>query len=177
MNTHLSLFGMFHTAVSVLPIGFGFLALLRDGKIDPRNWTGKLYLATMLIGSATSFGLLRHGFNVAHVLSIITIALLAAGIAAARSNWFGRAAAYIETISLSASFLLLMVFTTTETLTRLPVNHPIASGPDAPILGIIRLGLLVAFLSGISYQIRNLRVAGREPNDLATQNAGTLNHA
>jgi len=38
----------------------------------------------------------------------------------------------VETVSLSASFVLLMVFTTTEPLTRLPAGHRFASNAESP---------------------------------------------
>lgn len=162
MNSSLSALGIIHTTVSVLPIGFGVYALARQGKIDPRNWVGKWYLATMLFGSITAFGISKNGgFNAGHVLSAVTLSLLLAGIAANATQWFRRWSKYVETISLSTSFLLLMVFTTTETLTRLPVGHPIANGPDAPILGLVRLGLLLAYLSGVGYQVSQLRASSR----------------
>lgn len=174
MNASLTSLGIFHTIVSVLPIGFGFYALARDGKIDLRNWTGKFYLATMLIGSITAFGISRHGgFNFGHVLSAITLSLLLTGLAASRTRWFGRVSDYVETISLSTSFLLLMVFTTTETLTRLPVGNPVAADPDAPVLGAVRLGLLLAYLSGVAYQVWQVRVAhGRRRVPVAAMLSG-----
>jgi hypothetical protein len=53
----------------------------------------------------------------------------------------------------STSFLLLMVFATTETLTRLPAARPIAASQEAPVLGVVRLGLLLAFLLESAYQV------------------------
>jgi hypothetical protein len=57
----------------------------------------------------------------------------------------------------------------TETLTRLPAGHPIAAGPDAPVLMAVNLGLLAAFLVGLAYQIRQLRVTpnSAKPETLA----------
>ena len=117
-------------------------------------------MVTMLIGCLTAFGIYHHGgFNVGHVLSIITLALVLAGAFAGRDAWLGRAAAYVQTISFTTSFLLLMVFTTTETLTRLPPGHPVAASQDDPVLVPVLIGLLVTFLVGISYQVVKLRGA------------------
>jgi hypothetical protein len=150
--------GVFHTAISVLPIGFGLLAFARDRKIDPKTWVGRLYLGTMLIGTVSSFGFIpTKGFTPGQVLTLITLALLLVGTLTIRGHW--RAAGYVQTISLSASFLLLMVFATTETLTRLPVGDPIATGPTDPALIPVRLGLLTAFVLGLGYQLLKLRAA------------------
>lgn len=161
MSAALTTLGIFHTTVSVLPIGFAFYALARDHRIDLKTGAGKWYLATMFIGSITAFGISKHGgFNVGHVLSAITLGTLLGGVAG-NVGLFGRLSRYVETISLSTSFLLLMVFATTETLTRLPADHPVASGPDAPVLGTVRLALLIAYLVGVAYQVSLLRAASR----------------
>lgn len=156
----MSAFALFHTAVSLLAIPLGLVAFVRDGKIDPKNQIGKLYLAAMLIGSLSAFGfILTKGFNPAQLLTVVTLVLLFAGAFAGRMTWLGRGRAYVQTTSLSASYLLLMVFTTTETLTRLPVEHPFAASAESPELLPVRLGLLVAFVLGLGYQLFKLRTS------------------
>jgi hypothetical protein len=156
----MSTLGLFHTVVSVLPIGFGLLAFLRDGKIDPGNRLGQLYLGTMLAGCVTALGfIVTKGFTPAQVLTLVTLALLAAGTLAARGRW--RGAGVVQTLSLSVSYLLLMVFTTTEALTRLPAARPFATGPIDPALAPVRLALLAAFALGVGYQLFRLRATGR----------------
>jgi uncharacterized membrane protein len=158
MSAPISLFGAFHTAISLSAVGFGFWELARRGRIDLRSLGGKLYAAAMLIGSVTAFGIFRHGgFTPGHALSAITLVLLGVAGLAATTSWFGRFAAYVETFSLSASFLLLWVFTTTETLTRLPAGHPIAAEPQSPLLMAVHGALLLSFVAGIAWQIRLLR--------------------
>jgi len=158
MFTSISAFGLFHTAVSVLPIFFGLFAFVRDGKIDPKNRVGKLYLLTMFIGSVTSWGFIpTKGFTPGQVLTLITLALLFLGTLTLRGR--RREEGYVQAISLSASYLLLMVFATTETLTRLPVGNPFASGPTDPALTPVRLVLLVGFVLGLGYQLVRIRAA------------------
>lgn len=154
----MSALGLFHTAVSVLAIPLGLVAFVRDGEIDPKNRVGKLYLAAMLVGSISAFGfILTKGFNPAQVLTVATLVLLFVGMIAGRAKWLGRAAGYVQTFSLSASYLLLMVFTTTETLTRVPVDHPFAASAESPELMPVRLALLVVFVIGLGYQLFKLR--------------------
>lgn len=148
--------GIVHTAVSVLPIGFGLFAFARYGAIDPRTRVGKLYLLTMLLGSVTSWGFIAtKGFTPGQVLTLITLALLAVGTFTLRGT--RRSPGYVQTFALSATYLLLMVFATTETLTRVPVGHPFATGPNDPALVPIRLTLLAAFVIGVAYQMLKLR--------------------
>lgn len=152
--------GLVHTAISVLPIGLGLVAFLRDGKIDPRNRLGKMYLATMLLGVVTSFGFIpSKGFTPGQVLTLATLGTLLAGMVTIRGE--RRKPGYVQTISLSASYLLLMVFATTETLTRFPLEQPFASGPTDPALLPVRLALLVLFVAGLGYQMLRLRTDGQ----------------
>jgi hypothetical protein len=157
MFASISAFGWFHTGISILPIFIGLYAFLRDGKIDPRNWVGFFYLLTMFLGSITSWGFIpEKGFGPPQLLTLLTLALLIAG------TWWGPG--YVQTISLSASYFLLLFFATTETLTRVPVGHPFASGPTDPALVPTRLVLLAAFLIGLTYQLIVLRNApAQEP--------------
>jgi hypothetical protein len=145
-------FTLFHTAVSVLPILFGLYALVREGKIDPRARAGKWYLGTMLAGSVSSFGFIPVlGFTPGQVLTLITIALLAVGTLTLRGGW--RGPGYVQTIALTTSYLLLMVFATTEALKRLPLSHPFATGPSDPSLIPVRLALLAIYLVVVGYQM------------------------
>lgn len=157
----MSPFGIFHTTISVLPIGFGLAAFIRDGKIDLKTKLGKWYFGTMLAGSISSFGFIpSKGFTPAQVLTLVTLALLAMAVLTVRGQW--RKPGYIQTISLSASYLMLMVFTTTETLTRLPKGEPFAIGPNDPALLPVRLLLLALFTAGVGYQALKIWSANRE---------------
>jgi hypothetical protein len=158
----MSTFGIIHTAISVLPIGFGAMAFIRDGKIDPRTWAGKAYLYTMLAGTVSSWGFLpTKGFTPGQVLTLITLALLLAGMFTVKGR--PRESGSVQVICLSASYFLLMFFATTESLTRLPLDHPFATGPTDPALLPVRIVLLVALLAGVGYQLFKQRVASRQP--------------
>lgn len=162
MPPPITLFGAFHTAVSILPIFIGLYAFIRDGRIDPFNRLGQFYLVTMLIGSVTGLMIFHHGgFGPGHILSIVTLVLLLLGYLARKVNWFGSGAIYVETISLSTSYFLLMFFLTTETLTRLPADKPFAPSQEAVELLPVRAVLLIGLLAGVGYQIFKIRAASR----------------
>jgi len=149
-----------HTAISVLPIGLGLAAFARHGAINPRTRLGKWYLATMVAGSVSGLGfILTLGFTPGQVLGLFTLALLAIGTLTLRGHW--RAPGYVQTIALSASYFMLMVFATTETLKRFPTDQPFASGPNDPSLIPVRLALLVMFVVGVTYQALKIRAANR----------------
>lgn len=156
----MSPFGILHTTISVLPIGFGLAAFIRDGKIDLKTRLGKWYFGTMLVGSLSSFGFIpSKGFTPAQVLTLVTLAFLATAVLTVRGQW--RKPGYFQTISLSASYLMLWVFTTTETLTRLPKGEPFATGPNDPALLPVRLVLLALFTIGVAYQAFRIRESRR----------------
>src|SRR5262249_1270144 len=89
------------------------------------------------------------------VLTLLTLALLFTATFTLRGEW--RRPGVVQTVSLSASYLLLMVFTTTEVLTRLPAAHPFATGPADPALIPTRLVLLAGFAVLLIYQLLQLR--------------------
>ena len=149
-------FTLFHTAVSILPVGFGLAALVRHGRIDPRTRAGKWYLGTMLAGTVTGFGFVfTLGFTPGQVLGLVTLALLAVGTLTPRGDW--RKPGYTQTVALTTSFLMLLVFLTTETLKRFPAGQPFASGPTDPSLIPVRLGLLAAYLVVLGRQLSKVR--------------------
>ena len=147
----MSTFGILHTAISILPLAFGLAAFHSHGLIDPKTRVGKWYIGTMLAGTVSSWGfLLTKGFNEAQVLTLVTLFAVLGSLFTLRGTL--RPAGRIQTIGLSFSYLLLWVFATTETLTRVPVGRPFATGPDDPALLPVRLVLLGLFLIGIAHQ-------------------------
>lgn len=149
-------FTILHTVISLLPVGIGLAAFLKHKAIDPKTRLGKWYIGTMLAGTLTGFGFIATlGFTPGQVLGLFTLVLLAVGTLTLKGKW--RPAGYTQTIALSASYLLLWVFLTTETLLRVPVGRPFATSPADPSLLPIRLGLLSVFLAGVTYQVLAIR--------------------
>ncbi len=114
----------------------------------------------MLMGCVTAFGFIfTKGFSPAQVLTVATLAILYFGTFTLRGRL--RTTGLVQIICLSTSYFLLMFFTTTETLTRLPADHPFASGPTDPALNPVRLGLLATFVIGVAYQVIQQRAGNR----------------
>jgi uncharacterized membrane protein len=150
--------GTFHTAISLIAVGAGFIALVHDQEISPRNMLGKIYVVTTVITCLTALGIFQHGgFGRPHVLAIVTLVVLVVAAVAGYSNVFGRASAYVETIGYSATFLFHLIPAIAETSTRLPLGAPLLPSPDAPALQVATAVLLVLFLIGATLQVRRLR--------------------
>ena len=133
MHHSISTLGAFHTAVSVISIISGMYSFIRYQGIDKATGAGRIYLFSLLIVIATSFGLSSTGgFNAGHVLAILAFVAIVAALLVPRLVVLGWARPYLS--QLSFSFFLLMVPGINETLTRLPVNHPLAEGPESVIV-------------------------------------------
>jgi hypothetical protein len=139
-------FTLAHTAVSLLPVGFGLYALARHGRIDPHARSGRWYVGTMIAGAVSGFGFLfTIGFTPGQVLGLVSLALVLVGAL--------RGPGYVQSAALTTSFLLLMVFLTTGTLKRFPLGQPFASGPADPALIPVRGALLVGYLAVLGRQL------------------------
>lgn len=153
----ISALGAAHTVISLIPFVAGLVAFARHGRIDPASGVGKIYLGGMVVSVVTSFGLSSTGhFNAGHALGLVALLILLGGALAPRIRLLGAAAAYLQTLAMSFSFMLLLVPGTNETLSRLPVGHPLASGIDSPIVQAALKGLFGLFLAGTAYQMFRL---------------------
>ncbi|MBH1664635.1 hypothetical protein I5U73_05660 [Stenotrophomonas maltophilia] len=154
----LSALGVIHTAVSLLPIVAGLYGFVRHRAIDPATRAGKLYLLGLVLSVATSFTVSSTGgLNPGHAFGVIVLLGAFGGVLAARLRFLGRAARYLSTFALSFSFLLSLVPGVNETLTRIPVAHPIAAAPMAPVVLQTLLGCFVVFVLGFIAQCWRMR--------------------
>lgn len=152
--------GLFHTLVSIVAVAAALLALLLDRTISPRTTIGRFYLVTLFVTTVTGLPIFRHGsIGPAHIVGVLTLVALAAAALASMTSLFGRGSAYVSTISLFTTVLFLMIPAVTETLTRVPIGAPIASGPDAPILKMLNPLLFALYLIGVALQARRIRAA------------------
>jgi hypothetical protein len=154
----LSVVGVVHTFLSLIPVAAGLVALKQHGNIAPSTGAGKIYWLGMVASVLTSFSLSSTGgFNPGHALGLLTLTVMLIATVAPRIAILGKAASYIQVALMSFSFLLLMVPGTNETLSRLPVGHPIGNGPGSAPVQLALAGMLLLFLLGTGYQIMQLR--------------------
>jgi uncharacterized membrane protein len=154
--------GAIHTAISLVALATGIIALVRAKEIVARSMLGRTYIWATVLTCLTGFGIFQHGgFGKPHALGVITLLVLALAVFAARTTLFGRASRYVEVISYTMTFFFHLVPGLTETFTRLPAGAPLFANPDDPALqktiGVVFLLVLI----GIALQVRRLRAAGR----------------
>jgi uncharacterized membrane protein len=158
MPNHLSVLGIIHTAISVFALLAGAICLYRDGKITPTTKHGKLYILLTIVTCLTAFPIMKTGhFTGAHGLGVFILVLLPLGIYAKSIRVFGKLADYVQTIVMSATLFLSCIPAIVETLTRLPISHPIASGPADPVIQTGLSVLTVTFFVGVIYQLYKLK--------------------
>jgi uncharacterized membrane protein len=156
MPNHLSVLGIIHTVVSIVALLVAFYALYRSGKINPDTTPGTLYVLLTAFTCVTGFPIMKTGhFTPGHYLAIIIIVLLPLGVYAKRIA--GKAADYVQVVVMSTTLFLSMIPAVVETLTRLPLSKPIASGPNDPLLQKCLTALMVLYVVGVVYQIVKLK--------------------
>jgi len=149
--------GIVHTAISLIAVFAGIVALLRYKEITLRTGWGQVFVWTTVLTCLTGFGIFQHGgFGKPHALGIITLVALVVGALAGRGS-LGKNSRYIEAIAYSASFLFHWIPAFTETLTRLPLGGPLLPNAEAPELKAITAVLGVLYLVGVTLQIKRLR--------------------
>ncbi len=156
----LTSFGTIHTAISLVAVGAGIFAFIRDQAILPTNAIGKTYIITTVLTCLTGFPIFQHGgFGAPHALGIVTLLVLGVAAVAAKTAWFGRLSAYVETVSYSATFFFHMIPGLTETGTRLPRSKPLFTSPEDPALQKVIGVVFLVFLGGTAWQVLRLRAS------------------
>jgi uncharacterized membrane protein len=152
--------GAIHTLISLVAVGAGIWAFVRDKAIVPDTSLGKTYVWATALTCLTGFGIFQHGgFGAPHALGIITLLVLALATFAWRRKPHGAAWAYVATACYSLTFFFHMIPGFTETFTRLPAGEPLFSGPDDPALQKVIGVVFVVFLAGLTWQLVRLHKA------------------
>ena len=84
----------------------------------------------------------------------MTLAALAVGTLASTVRLFGGWSRYVRALSFSATLLFHCIPAVTDGLLRLPVDDPMVTSIDDPLMLNSYLSLLVLFLIGITLQMR-----------------------
>lgn len=149
----ISALGAAHTLISLVPAFSGLYCFVRYRGIDSATLAGKVYLGGLLVAVLTSFGLSSTGgFNAGHALGILALLSVAGALLVARLPGLPRARAHLAQLGFSFSFFLMWIPGIAETLTRLPLSHPFAEGPQSPVLRGALVAWLALFVLGAAAQ-------------------------
>lgn len=147
--------GIFHTVIGVIAIVAAIISYVKHGKINLAVLSGKIYFYTTVITSLTALGISkRGGFNPGHVFALFIVVLVGVAFYLHTRKPNNTKARFFENFLMSFSFFLSLVPTVNETYQRVPLGHPLASGPGDPSIAKTLLVLFVLFVIGSFYQFR-----------------------
>ena len=150
--------GIVHTAISLVALGAGFVALFRHLEISPRTGVGKFYIYATIVTCLTGFPIMQHGgFGKPHALGVITLIVIAGAALAGRGKFGGRLAPYLEVVGYSATMFFHFIPAVNETFTRLPVGAPLATSDTDPIVQGFVGTFFLLFLIGATLQVLRMR--------------------
>ena len=145
--------GIFHTIIGIVAILAGLVSFARYGKINLAVLSGKIYFYGTLVTSLTALGISRHGgFNPGHILSLLIVVLITVAFYLHSERQGNNRARYYENFLMSFTFFLSWLPTVNETLTRIPIGHPLAKDIKDPLIGKTLLVILILFIVGSVYQ-------------------------
>lgn len=145
-------FGMLHTVISLIGLLAGLAAMAGSFRIGTDQRLGRVFVWFTALSAFTGLFIYHHGgFGKPHVLSLLTLVVLAAGVTLERRSsgqWRRqRWAAICLTIALFFHFIPGL----TETFTRVPAGSPLFDNPEDPqlaatvgVIALVFLGVGVA---------------------------------
>lgn len=158
MPNPISPLGAAHTLISLIPAAAGLYSFARYQGIRIETRAGKTYIAGIILAVFTAFGLSSSGgFNAGHALGILALLALSGALLVSRLPLLPRARPYLSQLAFSFSFFLLWVPGIAETLTRLPVSHPLADGPQSPLVRGALAAWFALFIVGSIAQLLWIR--------------------
>jgi uncharacterized membrane protein len=150
--------GTLHTAISLMALLAGIVALSRDKAIDSRSVAGQVFIGGTILSCLSGLGIFQHGgFGNPHVVAILTLVVLGVALVAERAVAFGGLSRYVATVGYSFAFFVHFIPGTVETLTRLPAGAPYLADPADPKAQPIIGFFFLLFLVGATLQVRRLR--------------------
>jgi len=160
---HLTTLGFIHTVIGVLALIPAFISLFSYGVIAPQKRTGKIYIVLTALACLTSFPIMKSGhLSPGHFLAILILLMLPLAYYASSIKLFGQKWQYIQVVLMSLTLFFSLVPAFTETLVRVPLGHPFASGQEDPALQPVMGVLAFVFVVGICYQLFRLRTQHRK---------------
>ena len=158
--------GIVHTAISLVALGAGLYALVRDREVLPANTLGKVYIWATVLTCLTGFGIFQHGgFGKPHALGVLTLLVLALA-ALPGSARFGARWRYFTVSCYTLTVFFHFIPGITETFTRVPLGAPLFSSPEDPNLEKVVGIVFIVFVAIIWLQVRRLRKMTGNPGGL-----------
>lgn len=154
----MTLLGWIHTVLGVIAITSAILSLYRYQFLSYRTFSGKTYLTVTVLVAGSALAIYNQGgFNIAHILAILTLAAVGFGYVMERYTLLGRLSAYGQALGYSSTLLFHMIPAITDFLRRLPVGDPFVDSFTHPLLQGFHLAFLLLFVAGYAWQCLRLK--------------------
>ncbi|MDG0978088.1 MAG: hypothetical protein P8O79_00035 [Halieaceae bacterium] len=153
----MTLLGWIHTLLGVLAIVSAVVCLYRYQFLSVSTRSGKIYLIVTVLVAGSALAIYNQGgFNIAHMLAILTLAATAFGYVMERWKPLGGLSVYAQALGYSSTLLFHMIPAITDFLRRLPVGDPFVDSFTHPLLQGFHMAFLLLFLVGFGLQVRLL---------------------
>ncbi len=150
----ISLLGWFHTILGIGAIVAVISVLVKDKQIGITGFANQFYLVATVLTAVSALGIHKHGdFHAAHMLGVLTILAVAAGVFASKVNILGGLNKYFIALCFTATILFHALPTATEIVTRFPMDAPLATGIKDPLLQKIFPTILAVWLVAFIAQL------------------------
>ncbi|EGG29309.1 hypothetical protein IMCC3088_1882 [Aequoribacter fuscus] len=154
----MTLLGWIHTVLGVVAIASAVICLYRYHFLSVSTRSGKIYLIVTVLVAGSALAIYNQGgFNIAHMLAILTLAAAGFGYVMERWKPLGGLSVYAQALGYSSTLLFHMIPAITDFLRRLPVGDPFVDSFTHPLLQGFHLAFLVLFLVGYGWQCVRLR--------------------
>jgi uncharacterized membrane protein len=155
---NLTQLGAVHTVISLLAVLAGIVALIRYGKITSGTQAGLWFVVLTAATCITGLFIFRHGgFGPPHMLSLLTLAVLAITFTLERVAKGARFATYVVVLGNSLALFFHLLPALNEGGTRLPLGNPAFTGPDDPRLQAWLAAGFVVYLVGAVVQALRIK--------------------
>jgi uncharacterized membrane protein len=154
----LSPIGILHTIIGAIAVFCGIKMLWQNKRISSDSSIGKIYLITTLITAGSALTIFKFGtFNAAHGLAILTLLAVIVGFASEKTMFLKSWTKYFVNLCYSGTILFHLIPTATEILTRFPMDEPLVTSFEDPLLHKTFLSIFVVFLIMFALQLNWLR--------------------
>ncbi|MDG1986772.1 MAG: hypothetical protein P8J18_02230 [Halieaceae bacterium] len=149
----MTMLGWFHTVLGAVAVLSGFYTLYLYRLISMKERSGRLYVNVTLLVAGSALGIYNQGgFGIAHMLAVLTLIALTAGVIMEKFEPFGSFSKYFQALGYSGTLLFHMIPAITDFLRRLPVGDPFVDSIEDPLLINFQLTFLLIFVAGIIAQ-------------------------
>jgi len=156
MPPPLSTLGVFHTIATIIAIYVAIEGIIVEGRINLKSRSGKSYFILTSFGCLSTIWLVaRNGlYGPGHFLSLLIMILLV--LALVLEKQIERFVLF-QAIALTTTLLFSLIPAVMETLTRLPLHAPFATGPDDTIVKTSLAILFLSFLGTLFWQVQKFK--------------------